>query len=297
MPEPVTAQGHGESSEGHVSLRTTLLRASQLPLLPGVLGEGLSPLEIVGSLGSPVAHAGPVASFLEVRLLPGRETSPLPAQGNESILMVLEGTLSHHDLGRGSTDRLQAGDVLRLRDGPGAERKESNEGDVPAHFLQISLPLRSPSAARKDLVRAAQVPTRSFPGGISFRCLAGEGSPLDLGYPDLTLERWSLDPETVVAYAMEPGEGLLLWAEAGRFTLDSPGPPRLGPFGIATGDSLLVESAARERVRLLSHAPDAGRDRSPGHYLLARFNVTRHQMDEGTSSSVLTHAPRPTSAG
>jgi redox-sensitive bicupin YhaK (pirin superfamily) len=278
MPAPKGETAHGTPSAQSVSLHTTVLRARQQPVLLEVLGSGLAPREIVGSLGSTIARAGPVALLLEVPLPPGQSTPVVPHQGNEILLYVVEGTLEHSDPGQGEHVKVERGGLVHIIEGPGSGRQERNAGTGPARFLLAAIPLPRPTPPRLRVFAAKDIPIQNFPGGVEFQPLAGPGSPIDLLREDLTLEAWSIAPEQIVAFRLRSDEGFLLWVEGGRFTLDAPGPPRVGPLGLASGDALLVESAAEAAVRLLCHAPEAGQDRSSGRFLLWRFSLPKEEL-------------------
>jgi redox-sensitive bicupin YhaK (pirin superfamily) len=237
-----------------------------------VLGEeqfgvpGLIAHEIVGPFVR-VDAAGPLIMVHDGRFEPRHGIGHHPHRMNERLFYITEGEVTHDDVLNDIQGHMGTGDVGCLTEGyRGMLHKEWNDTDGPARaFILVYGTDPVPPRALFTALRDEEAPRYEPADGVRTKELVGEKSPLVVRGDIRLFTDDAFDQGAGLTVDLEPGEGALLYADAGRFEADGTG---LGP-----SETLLVAPASSPRSLTL-RAAEAGRlfrvVHGPGQGLVVR---------------------------
>ena len=126
----------------------------------------------------------------EDRVAPGAGYDRHPHRDLEIVTWVLDGALTHRD-DAGAAAVVRPGGAQRLSAGRGVAHSERNDGDVPAHFVQMWLAPDTPDA---EPGHAAADLTAALAGGGPVAVAAGGGRPAALTLRQRDAVLWAARP-------------------------------------------------------------------------------------------------------
>ena len=237
-----------------------------------VLGEeqfgvpGLIAHEIVGPFVR-VDAAGPLIMVHDGRFEPRHGIGHHPHRMNERLFYITEGAVTHDDVLNDIQGHMGTGDLGCLTEGyRGMLHKEWNDTDGQARaFILVYGTDPVPPRALFTALRDEEAPRYEPADGIRTKELVGPKSPLVVRGDIRLFTDDSADAGAQLTMELEPHEGALLYADAGRFEADG---TELGP-----SETLLVAPASSARSLTL-RALDEGRlfrvVHGPGQGLVVR---------------------------
>ncbi|HET9239348.1 MAG TPA: pirin family protein [Oligoflexus sp.] len=156
--------------------------------------------------GSAIHRIGPLYYWAWAQAARPSSVAEHPHRGFEIMSYILEGTIEHRD-SLGHASRMESGDLQLMQTGSGLDHEE-HFVETPAEILQIWF---DPHFRQETMVppRYAVYPRNRFLQRDHATILLGEGSPISLVTPDVSMHDLKLSPGDKADGSIAAGMG---WA-------------------------------------------------------------------------------------